>query len=59
MVKRLIVPGLEGSGEGHWQRWWLTQDPDARIVEQDDWHRPDFVGGYIELRYRSGCIPAR
>ena len=40
MVKRLIVPGLEGSGEGHWQRWWLTQDPDARIVEQDDW-RPD------------------
>ncbi len=41
MAKRLLLPGFGGSGEGHWQRWWLTQDPDAQIVEQDDWQRPN------------------
>ena len=40
MVKTLIVPGLGGSGPGHWQRWWLKNDPNALLVEQADWHRP-------------------
>ncbi len=37
----LIVPGLGGSGDGHWQRWWTTVDPGAKIVEQPDWSQPD------------------
>lgn len=37
----LILPGLGGSGTGHWQRWWLDKDPEARLVEQDDWETPD------------------
>lgn len=41
MAKRLIVPGLGGSEQGHWQQWWLAQDPDASLVEQDDWANPD------------------
>lgn len=36
----LILPGLNGSGTGHWQRWWLNSGRDARVVEQDDWQRP-------------------
>ena len=37
----LIFPGLGGSGEGHWQRYWLADLPDAQLVEQVDWDRPD------------------
>jgi len=36
----LILPGLGGSGPGHWQRHWLDDHPDAYLVEQDDWDRP-------------------
>jgi predicted alpha/beta hydrolase family esterase len=36
----LIFPGLGGSGEGHWQRHWASELPDARLVEQSDWSRP-------------------
>jgi len=39
-MSRLIIPGWQGSGAGHWQRRWLDVDADARIVEQDDWHAP-------------------
>lgn len=40
MAKTVIVPGLFGSGEGHWQRHWLTDHPAAAIIEQQDWNRP-------------------
>lgn len=36
----LIVPGLNGSGEGHWQRYWLADDDRAELVEQSDWANP-------------------
>jgi len=38
---RLIIPGLQGSGEGHWQTWWQGRDRNALRVEQDDWATPD------------------
>lgn len=37
----LVVPGLNGSGEGHWQRFWLDDHAEALLVEQDDWANPD------------------
>ena len=37
MGKTLIVPGLNGSGPGHWQHWWLRNDRDAVLVEQDEY----------------------
>lgn len=40
-MARLILPGWHGSGPKHWQRLWLAHDPEARIVEQDDWANPD------------------
>ncbi|MCZ4089261.1 RBBP9/YdeN family alpha/beta hydrolase [Sinorhizobium psoraleae] len=40
MAKTLIVPGLFGSGEGHWQRYWLADYPAAAMVEQQDWNHP-------------------
>lgn len=40
MSKVLILPGLFGSDEGHWQRHWLQDQSDARLVEQGDWDFP-------------------
>ncbi len=37
----LIVPGLHGSDENHWQSHWEKTFPDAVRVQQDDWHTPD------------------
>lgn len=39
-VNTLIVPGLHGSGAGHWQDWWLKDDRDAVLVAQSDWSNP-------------------
>ena len=41
MPTKLIIPGLNGSGPGHWQDYWLQDDPDAILVEQRDWSNPD------------------
>ena len=37
----LVLPGLAGSEEGHWQARWASRLPTARIVAQDDWHTPE------------------
>lgn len=47
MCTTLIVPGLNGSDEGHWQRHWLLDDPEARLVDQENWECPvlaDWLG---------------
>jgi hypothetical protein len=43
MPTKLIIPGLNGSGEGHWQDHWLKDDPDVILVEQRDWSRPNLI----------------
>lgn len=40
MIDTLIVPGLNGSPDGHWQRHWADRDPHAELVEQEDWAKP-------------------
>jgi uncharacterized protein len=42
MMTILIVPGLNGSGPGHWQTLWEHQYRFKR-VEQRDWENPDAV----------------
>jgi predicted alpha/beta hydrolase family esterase len=37
----LIVPGLGGSSPDHWQSRWAQKLSTARIVEQEDWDRPN------------------
>lgn len=39
----LIVPGLGGSDEGHWQTRWASRMSTARVVEQDSWQAPEPV----------------
>jgi predicted alpha/beta hydrolase family esterase len=38
----LLLPGLGGSGPGHWQALWRESSPEAELVEQDNWNAPDF-----------------
>jgi uncharacterized protein len=42
ILRVLIVPGLNGSGPGHWQTLWEHQYKCER-VEQRDWKNPDAV----------------
>lgn len=37
----LIVPGLHGSGEDHWQTWWQKNDRSACRIELEDWEKPN------------------
>ncbi len=39
----LVVPGLNGSGGGHWQWHWVHDRRGAVIVEQDSWTCPDLA----------------
>ena len=41
MTTKLLVPGLNGSGEGHWQRHWLLDDPEAILIQQSNPGKPD------------------
>lgn len=41
MVKTLILPGLNGSSDSHWQRIWARECPDCEVVEQENWSCPD------------------
>ena len=39
----LILPGLAGSPEGHWQYLWAEDRPRARYVVQENWDYPDLA----------------
>ncbi|MBU2997529.1 alpha/beta hydrolase [Cellulophaga baltica] len=36
----LIIPGLGGSDENHWQSYWLKKYKNSTRVVQDDWNAP-------------------
>lgn len=60
MAKTLILPGLDGSPDPHWQHWWAATDPTALIVDQQDWARPTQEAWEAELAgailQHPGCI---
>lgn len=49
MVTTLLVPGLEGTGDGHWMQWWLDQDPTAKAVRFTDLGDPVPAAMAVEL----------
>lgn len=71
MVNYLIVPGLGGSGEKHWQTWLENTQSNFRRIEQRNWDEPDMdtwvetlntvVSGYDEqtvvlVAHSLGCL---
>lgn len=45
----LIIPGLDGSREGHWQQWWLENDPNSVAVRLTELHNPVPSAWELEL----------
>ena len=39
----LILPGLGGAGEDHWQTYWQKAFPGFKRVQQDNWEQPDYA----------------
>ncbi len=60
MTKTLIVPGLDGSPDPHWQYWWAATDPMALLVDLSDAARPVPAVWETELAsmilHHPGCI---
>ncbi len=48
-IDTLVLPGLNGSGDGHWQWHWLRDHANARGVEQDNWLCPDLDNWRAQL----------
>lgn len=40
MIQTLIVPGLNGSSDAHWQRHWARERVGSSVVEQENWTCP-------------------
>lgn len=40
MTDILILPGIGGSGDAHWQTRWQTANPRARRFQPTDWNEP-------------------
>jgi predicted alpha/beta hydrolase family esterase len=41
MADTIVVPGLGGVEAEHWQARWARDEPDAVLLEQRDWDRPE------------------
>ena len=67
----VIVPGLHGSGAGHWQGWLHGQVAGSVRVQQDDWSAPDLdawservaetiaglgAGPHVVVAHSFGCL---
>lgn len=51
MIHTLIVPGVGGSDENHWQSWLQRQVMPCSRVQQDDWNFPllsDWIHRFVE-----------
>jgi predicted alpha/beta hydrolase family esterase len=53
----LIVPGLGGSGPGHWQASWCERFPDCKQVLQENWDRPELDAWLTRLRAAVDTTP--
>ena len=61
----LILPGLGGAGEDHWQTHWQKAFPGFVRVQQADWESPDYADWGPRLTeaekatIKGGGVPAR
>jgi predicted alpha/beta hydrolase family esterase len=70
-VRLLVIPGLHGSGEAHWQTWLQAHFKRSLRVQQDDWNLPDLQrwseritqtlnqeppGQWVAVAHSFGCL---
>lgn len=56
-IHTLIVPGLNGSPEGHWQHIWANEVAGAETVEQENWSEPNLADWLHALEARLEATP--
>jgi predicted alpha/beta hydrolase family esterase len=56
-ARLLVIPGLHGSGEAHWQTWLQAHYKRSRRVEQDDWRVPDLARWSARIEQTLGAEP--
>lgn len=59
MATTLIVPGLHGSGPGHWQTWLEKQIPNAVRVIQGDWRDAHLPSWAMRVRREIARAPGK
>jgi uncharacterized protein len=58
MTDIIILPGIGGSGEKHWQTRWENINPRCRRFQPADWDRPD-LKNWIEALDRAVAAASR
>ena len=53
----VILPGIGGSGELHWQSRWETTNPRYRRFQPTDWNRPELEDWLSALDRAVGAAP--
>ncbi len=43
IIRLLMLPGIGGSGPGHWQTLWASRQIGCRRFQPTDWDRPDLA----------------
>ena len=57
MTEIIILPGIGGSGELHWQTRWEKTNPRYRRFQPADWNRPDLKDWISALHRAVGAAP--
>lgn len=57
MTDIVILPGIGGSGELHWQTRWEKTDPRYRRFQPTDWNQPDLEDWISALGRAVGAAP--
>jgi uncharacterized protein len=57
MTDIVILPGIGGSGELHWQTRWQKNDPTHRRFLPTDWNRPELEDWISALDRAVGAAP--
>lgn len=57
MTDIVILPGIGGSGELHWQTRWERRNPQCRRLQPADWNRPELEDWISALDRVVGAAP--
>lgn len=58
MTSIIILPGIGGSGEAHWQTLWEEQDPRMQRFRPTNWDEPDLTDWISALERSVAAAPA-
>ncbi|WFU49477.1 RBBP9/YdeN family alpha/beta hydrolase [Sinorhizobium terangae] len=57
MTSIIILPGIGGSGEAHWQTLWEKEDPRMERFQPTNWEKPDLTDWISALERSVAAAP--